>query len=338
MNNQIKIAVVLPVYNTARYLPECLDSLLSQTFKNFQIYAINDGSTDDSSMILHKYALRDNRIIVIDKVNEGVSSARNTALDLIMQNDSYSYIGFVDSDDVVSDDYLSLLVDAAIEHEAEYCVCGYEAYNREKKCKYQSLAGKIISFNAIDAIKHFCQIDEWARYPSNICMTTRFFKTSLIGSIRFNTKLVATEDQDFILRVLTGLNRGVMVPEVLYFYRQRASSLSHSKVLSTVQSSYLLAKNLLLDHQNIFPKEVRSGLELRACDCWWQEARRAYTHGTTSERMIVREFYKFIRSQCNVNNLPTKYKKRFFIFSCGDFVSSFYFNLLDKKRRKNMYE
>ena len=96
-----KIAIITPVYNTARYLRECLDSILSQTYKNFAVFTIDDGSTDDSGQILDEYAAKDCRIITIHKKNGGVSSARNTALDAIENDGSFDYITFVDSDDVV---------------------------------------------------------------------------------------------------------------------------------------------------------------------------------------------------------------------------------------------
>ena len=332
----MKVAVVLPVYNTSRYLSECLDSLLSQTFGNFVVFAINDGSTDNSGEILDQYALKDDRFVVIHKTNGGVSSARNTALEAIANDGSFDFVCFVDSDDTVVDHFLETFVSTVLEEDAEYCVCGVETYNKEKTLKFGiGQHGKML-LNQISAIKHFCQIDEWVDFPSNICMTTRFFKTSLIGTERFNQSLVATEDQDFILRVLLRLNKGVLIPDVLYLYRQRASSLSHSTSVSSVESSFILAKSLLANEHLKFPPEVRMGLELRACDCWWQEARRVYSYGNIDERKIVKDFLSFIHAHCDIKVLPKKYKKRFFIFSCGDFVISTYFKLLEKKKKNNL--
>lgn len=78
-----KVAVVLPVYNTARYLRECLDSILAQSYKNFVVFAVDDGSTDTSGQILNEYTAKDQRIVTFHKKNGGVSSARNVALDAI---------------------------------------------------------------------------------------------------------------------------------------------------------------------------------------------------------------------------------------------------------------
>ena len=75
-----KVSVIIPVYNVEKYLRECLDSVVNQTLKDIEIICVNDGSTDNSLEILKEYAQKDNRIIVIDKVNEGVSIARNLAV------------------------------------------------------------------------------------------------------------------------------------------------------------------------------------------------------------------------------------------------------------------
>ena len=93
--NNIKVSIILPVYNCETYLNRCLDSLLNQTFENIEIIAINDGSTDRSLEILDIYAKNDNRIKVINKKNTGVSDTRNIGLD----ESKGDYIVFVDSDD-----------------------------------------------------------------------------------------------------------------------------------------------------------------------------------------------------------------------------------------------
>lgn len=100
-----KISVIVPVYNVEQYLPRCIDSILSQTFTDFELLLIDDGSTDKSGMICDEYAKKDNRIRVFHKKNGGVSSARNVGLDNVTYasregvNILNKYILFVDSDD-----------------------------------------------------------------------------------------------------------------------------------------------------------------------------------------------------------------------------------------------
>ena len=98
----IKYSFIVPVYNTEKYLKKCLDSLVNQTYKDFEIIVVNDGSTDKSSNIISKYQKKYKNIIVIDKENEGLSMARNRGV----QKSSGKYIIFVDSDDYVSNKLL----------------------------------------------------------------------------------------------------------------------------------------------------------------------------------------------------------------------------------------
>lgn len=93
--------IIIPVYNTECYVGECLDSLLAQTYSNWEAICIDDGSTDNSGQILDRYAKRDSRISVIHQTNGGVSKARNAGLDKISPNKD-TYVSFVDSDDYVS--------------------------------------------------------------------------------------------------------------------------------------------------------------------------------------------------------------------------------------------
>lgn len=107
--NDIKISVVVPVYNVEKYIGQCLDSILGQTLKDIEIICINDGSKDNTLEILKDYAQKDSRIILIDKENEGLSKARNQGTEIA----SGEYISFIDSDDWIDENYLEALYNAA---------------------------------------------------------------------------------------------------------------------------------------------------------------------------------------------------------------------------------
>lgn len=97
MTKSSKISVIIPVYNTERYLPRCLDSVLSNTYDNLEVICINDGSTDNSINILDNYKVSDERVVVINQKNSGVSAARNAGINVA----TGEYIAFIDSDDWV---------------------------------------------------------------------------------------------------------------------------------------------------------------------------------------------------------------------------------------------
>lgn len=100
-----KITVIVPVYNVENYLRKCLDSIISQTYKNIEIVVVNDGSTDASGEICKEFAEIDHRITYIEQENAGLSAARNTGL----ENMSGDYVTFVDSDDWIEQDYVETL-------------------------------------------------------------------------------------------------------------------------------------------------------------------------------------------------------------------------------------
>ena len=332
-NNKPLVAIVLPVYNTERYLPECLASLIGQSYSHFHVFAVNDGSTDNSAQILNQIAAEDKRFTVVNKKNGGASSARNVALDLISKLGIFEYICFVDSDDIVMPNFLERFVSTMEEGNYDYCVCGVEHFNAEKVSNSGVVSHGVIELDQISAIKQYCHIDEWARSSSNICMTSRCFRSSLIGSERFDQNLTSSEDQSFILNVLLKVTGGVIIPDVLYRYRQRASSLSHSGSKASLMSCLQFAESLLRLKETKFPADVKLGLELKVCNLWWQVARKIYLSGDNQDKLKVRQFYKFIKEHCEINALPKKYRKRFLIFSLGDYFTSLYFRLNHREKK-----
>lgn len=115
------ISIIVPVYNVETYLENCLDSLLGQTYKDIEVICVNDGSTDSSLAILREYESRDSRVKVIDKCNEGVSVARNTA----MKQAVGEWTMFVDSDDWIESDTCQKALDAAVENKADMVMWAY---------------------------------------------------------------------------------------------------------------------------------------------------------------------------------------------------------------------
>lgn len=120
-----EISVIVPVYNTERYIHRCLDSILTQTFENFELILVDDGSTDASGGICDEYALRDSRVQVFHQENSGQAAARNYALDWIFANSESKYISFVDSDDWVHPQYLEIMRDGLIQFAVNICQCGH---------------------------------------------------------------------------------------------------------------------------------------------------------------------------------------------------------------------
>ena len=113
------ISVIIPVYNVERYLKQCLNSVIRQTYENLEIICVNDGSTDNSLAILKEYEQKDHRIVVISQENKGLSAARNTGLTHVTSD----YVSFIDSDDYIDPRYIEVLYTKLHESNADFSLC-----------------------------------------------------------------------------------------------------------------------------------------------------------------------------------------------------------------------
>lgn len=119
------VSIIVPVFNVEKYLRQCLDSILGQTFNQFEVIIVNDGSTDNSGAICQEYEARDNRIVYLEKENEGVSEARNLGLDFATSE----YIIFIDSDDWIEPTYVEVLYEKIEEYQADIVFENYTSFN-----------------------------------------------------------------------------------------------------------------------------------------------------------------------------------------------------------------
>lgn len=126
-----KISVIVPVYRAEKYLGRCVDSILGQTFRDFELILLDDGSPDASGQICDAYAEKDSRVRVIHQENAGVCAARNTALDWAFANSDSQWIFFIDNDDWMHPRTLELLYEAALAQNTKIAVCGYEQTSGE---------------------------------------------------------------------------------------------------------------------------------------------------------------------------------------------------------------
>ena len=127
------ISVIIPVYNAQEGLSQCIDSLLDQTFSDYEIIILNDGSTDNSLEIIQNYASKNDSIRVIDKENEGVAKTRNRGIVLAKGE----YIVFIDNDDFIAPDYLECFYEAIEKEKLDIVIGGYKRVNKDHKILFQ---------------------------------------------------------------------------------------------------------------------------------------------------------------------------------------------------------
>lgn len=125
------ITIVVPVYNVEKYLSRCVDSILEQTYTDFELLLVDDGSPDNCGEICDEYAKKDSRIFVVHQNNGGLSAARNTGIDWFYKQNRSDYIAFVDSDDWLHPDYLKILMNGVTENDVKISVCNYKRVTTE---------------------------------------------------------------------------------------------------------------------------------------------------------------------------------------------------------------
>lgn len=251
MNITPKISVIIPVYNVEKYLNKCIDSVLSQTYTNFELILIDDGSTDSSSRICDEYAQKDNRVIVVHKKNGGVSAARNMGLEL----SKGEYITFVDSDDYVDADFFEVALKEIVENNADVFVSGLtmEYYNNGHIVKEQQYG---IERDCIYITKEL--LEAWAKeeFPS-ICMCgpwCKLYKSKTIkNKVEFNESMSLGEDTYFNLDVLLGVEKLFFSKCVFYHYRRENEnslfSRLHKNIYEILQSVYEKRRNVMVKNE-----------------------------------------------------------------------------------------
>lgn len=208
------ISVIVPVYNSEKYLHRCIDSILSQTFTDFELLLINDGSKDQSSMICNEYARKDSRIRVFHKENGGVSSARNVGLD----NAKGEWVVFVDSDDWVDEHYLEILYQ---DGKYDFVTCYWRLVNDKS---YTCLVPADNLYTEISGIRDYLD-KNIGKLSFPVC---RLYRKSIIEKYRlyFNPKIHCCEDALFNISYIQYVNSIKQVGEIEYNYEKHEGSLS----------------------------------------------------------------------------------------------------------------
>ena len=222
-----RISVIIPVYNVEKYVATCLDSLLSQTYQNFEIILIDDGSEDGSLHICREYEKQDSRIRVFHQENQGVSSARNFALGRM----TGEYVTFIDPDDYVKEDYLEVLFRDMVMHEADVVCCNMIELmdNQVVHINKPRVLRKRVLNHTEDIYSIIATREEF--FWNSACMA--LIKASWIENCRFR-KLKFGEDQAFMYDLLT--KRPVVYVDTYegYFYIRHSGSATMSEIAFSI--------------------------------------------------------------------------------------------------------
>ena len=241
------ISIIVPVYNVARFLRKCLDSVIAQTYNDFECVLVDDGSTDESGIICDEYADADSRFLVVHKKNEGVALARLTGF----KHSKGEYISCIDADDYVSPDYLEKLVKPILEDKVDMVSCDYfivenNGVIREPKAKLKGVFknGQIKDF--ID--QHYFYDKETNGYGMTCFLWSKMVKRVFVeDGLKHGLGLWFGEDQIAMLHMLIKCNKICLIPDRLYYYICHESQATRKYDLSLWESIF----KILDEYKNI---------------------------------------------------------------------------------------
>lgn len=213
-----EISIIVPVYNVEKYLKKCVDSILNQTFRDFELILVDDGSPDNSGDICDQYAREDNRVRVIHKQNGGLSSARNAGI----ENAKGKFLSFIDSDDYIDTDMIEILHNDIVSDEIDISTIGY----------YDQYGSNIINsqknINSMEILSNEQAIEkilEGKELTANVW--NKLYKSKLFETIRFVDKVIA-EDAFIIVDLLLLCRNVSLNKNFKYHYVHRKASITTS--------------------------------------------------------------------------------------------------------------
>lgn len=245
MNKEL-ISVVIPIFNVEKNLDDCIKSVINQTYKDIEIILVDDGSKDNSGKICDKYAIRDKRIKVIHKKNEGVAIARNMGV----KEANGKYITFIDADDYVEEDYIKILYELCKDTDISIVGTIDEDTNKKEISRSKIMKKKITGKEAIKQMLFTNRFFGWTCW-------TKMYKLDIIKNVRFKERVKIAEDVQFMYDILKQANIvNVDTSYWLYHYvLNRKGSATEVKFNDDRKIEMQIYKNMKEDMERIMSQD-----------------------------------------------------------------------------------
>ena len=215
-----RISVIIPIYNASKYLRECLETVLSQTYSDLEVILVDDGSNDGSSEICDEIEAIDQRIKVIHQINAGPSAARNAGLKAA----TGTYIGFVDADDMVETDMYEMLISTAIVSNADIVSSGVRIRSLDGQEVRESIIKHVQKMNREEALEALLTS------RLNVAVYSKLFEKDILTEIMFREDKLYAEDKFFVFQAILKADNIIVIPESKYIYIKHDASATTSVI------------------------------------------------------------------------------------------------------------
>ena len=297
------IYIIVPVFNTAKYLSRCLDSIFNQKYQNFHLVIVNDGSTDNSLEIIKTYKKLHKNVSIIDKNNSGPSDARNCGLNFIFTNfkiNNNDYITFIDSDDWIDNNYLSSLIKLTNNKNIDIIISSFYL-SHSKQDKKIVLSNKEYLLNSEEAT---CKLLEDRSIQSH--SPEKLYRATLWFDIRYPTNIVSMEDQATIYKVFKKASTIMISTYIGYHYWQSSNSICRSeinnkKVLDSLNGYYEPLKDVTLT-----ASEYKSAIQGFSNVYLMMFPRFSNSKASQDEKLLFKQFTKYVYTQKIINQFIPK--------------------------------
>lgn len=300
--NSVQVSIIVPVYNVKRYLTECLDSILSQTYNNYELILIDDGSTDGSEAICDEFAEKDSRIIVIHKENGGIAEARNLGI----SKAKGEYICFVDSDDIVATTYIQVLYENVIKEDAGIVMCDYYHFNDgetiTKAIRQKNKEKIVITENEMEDKAFSAENTVKISIPFN-----KIYKKSLFDRVKYPSGKIH-EDAYVYHHLLHESGQIVFLPDVMYFYRKRADSITNCRFTTKELEDSMGAVIDRIDFYNELGKQRLLDIAIDGYLYFlWRNIDIMKKDGITDYRDLIKPYINIFRKKIGLLKISKEY-------------------------------
>lgn len=250
--------MLIPAYNVEKYLPQCLDSVLAQTYRDLQIVVIDDGSNDGTWMVMQEFAAKDDRIEIYHQENQGVAETRNRLLDRIIGD----YFLFIDADDWIESVMVDYLISQAINSGAEMVLCGMVKNNGSPSANDR----RVLFLTQSDAVSAFLK---HGYFTGSLC--NKLLKASLLNAeLKFQRGISYGEDALFVWEILQRVGSVISSDNQLYHYRMNEGSISHRHYGESMMSGHIVWKTISEEASKLWPQYAEIALVNYAVSDMWQ--------------------------------------------------------------------